>query len=139
MNTIISTLLVVFTTFLVWLIYQRGTGNPVSLVKIVEGIPYGDKLGHFLLFGSFTFLAILSSRFHRLQIRPKNFVYSVSVFIFVTLILEECSQIFLDTRTFEFLDICANTLGIVFFSLMAKMIEPFVNNKQLLADNKEST
>ena len=139
MNTLFRAVLFVFASFIIWIIYQKGTGADVAIIKVIEGVPNGDKLGHFILFGVLTLLSILASRFHRLKVYNKANIYSASLVILVILTLEEFSQLFLDTRTFEWLDMSANTAGIVVFSLLALGVEKITNKDRITTINKEST
>ena len=130
MTTLIRVLLIAFLSFLVWVIYQKDTGATIAVTRIIEGIPNGDKLGHFLLMGTLTILGVLASQFHRFKFKETLQIYSASLIIFVVITLEEFSQLFLESRTFEWLDMTANTAGIVLFSLLAAVIERLVQKKR---------
>ena len=45
-----------FFAFICWIIYQADTGASSIFFKITRSIPYGDKAGHFLLFGVLAFM-----------------------------------------------------------------------------------
>jgi len=122
-SNVFRVLTVIFGCFLIWLIYQRDIGANTEVVELISGIPYGDKWGHFFLFGTLTFITILATRFHRFNSTKLSVFYSSSLIVAVIVTLEELSQLFIETRTFEVLDLTADALGITFFSLLARAIE----------------
>lgn len=40
-----------FTDFILWILYLANTGGQSIFFEWVNAVPYGDKLGHFGLFG----------------------------------------------------------------------------------------
>ena len=123
MNRIFKTLFVAFVGFLIWIIYQRDVGAQLGFIGFIAAIPYGDKWGHFFLFGTLTFITILATQFHRFSAPRLNAVYSAPLLIAIVVALEETSQLFLDTRTFEWLDLVADALGILVFAFAARLVE----------------
>lgn len=104
-----------FFSFILWVIYQANTGKESVFFQLVASIPYGDKLGHFCLFGILTLLSNLALNFTLITcLTVKFYLGSLLVFIFVT--LEEFSQFFIANRTADFSDLFADIFGIIVFS-----------------------
>jgi hypothetical protein len=85
----------------------------------VGDIPYGDKMMHMLLFGVMAWGLNYGLNFKKITIHipfalhlPKGSLY---VALFAT--LEETSQLFISSRTFDTGDLIANLIGITLFSL----------------------
>ena len=125
MSKTIKTLLplcaVVFFGFILWVIYLANTGQNSVFFKLVASIPYGDKVGHFCLFGLLTLATNLAFKFkYFIVYSAKIFLGTLLVFSFV--IIEECSQYFIPNRTFDFMDLSANFIGIIFFNVVTVYI-----------------
>ena len=104
--------------FIIFLADRRGTRY---LLNFVGNIPYGDKLGHFLLMGGFSFLLnmVLDAREFRLW----KFRYLLGSVIVLTIVtLEEISQMFVGGRTFDWSDLLFDFLGIFLFGELARII-----------------
>lgn len=107
-----------FLTFIFWIIFRADTGQPTALSSLVRHLPFGDKMGHFLLYGILAFMVNLALKNRRIMIyRWRWLLGSVLVLIFA--LLEECTQAALPTRNFELWDMVCDTLGIVLFSALA--------------------
>ena len=77
---------------------------------------YSDKLAHFLLVGGLAFLL-----HYRLVVRKgfqKSRIMKTTLLMMLIATLEETSQRFLANRSFNYLDMSANLLGILFFSVV---------------------
>lgn len=110
-----------FFAFILWAIYQANTGSSNLFFDLIQPLPYGDKLGHFGLFGLLTLLANLASRCRTLSIgRFKLYWGSTAVSLFV--LIEELSQGLIPTRTLDMMDLAADGLGITLFSLLTYLI-----------------
>lgn len=97
--------------FILWIIYMADTGKESIWFVWVEQIPGGDKLGHIWLYGCLAFLLNLTLRCRRLYMIGKPVFWgSALVLLFAT--LEEFTQAFFATRTFDFLDLLADIIGI---------------------------
>jgi hypothetical protein len=117
---------VVFLSALVWL---ADAGRGQRLFGLVRSVPGGDKAGHFILFGTLAFLVNLVMqaavvRCGRLTVLKG----SVIVMLFVT--AEELSQLFFASRTFEFLDLGADLVGIWLFGQLARR---YLKHERVLA------
>ena len=106
-----------FSIFIGWIIYQANTGGSNIFFDLVRTIPYGDKLGHFCLFGCLTALALLASKCSFFTLANRRIYYAVVV-ISTFVLFEEISQAFMSTRTFDLSDLVADVLGISLFSYL---------------------
>jgi len=104
--------------FIIFIASQKGTRY---LLNFVGNIPYGDKLGHFLLMGGFSFLLnlVLNARTFRIW----KFSYLLgSLIVLVIVTIEELSQMFVAGRTFDWSDLVFDFLGIFIFGELARYI-----------------
>jgi VanZ family protein len=106
--------------FIVVVIYSANSGS--ELIRGLSGLmPYFDKLAHGVIFGSFTLLAILALRCRTIRIGPaKLYLGFICVAIFV--VAEELSQIFIETRSFDLLDLLADFIGMLSAALLVSVI-----------------
>lgn len=112
---------VISVCFILWIIYLANTGSSSVFFDLVHTTPYGDKIGHFFLFGILTLTFNLATKFRTLRIVNLNIYYGtliVSIFV----LLEELSQGFIPSRTLDIRDLAADTLGIATFSCLSALI-----------------
>lgn len=110
-----------FTLFLILVIALADTGN-LGILKLVNRLPYGDKAGHFILYGVLALLADLTLfRSFPLQ-SPKRIALLSGLILALFIGLEEFSQQFFIERTFSYKDLIASYLGLTFFSWLALRI-----------------
>jgi len=92
------------------------------LLQPIRGIPYGDKVSHFLLMGLLSFLVNLSFSCSRAKILGLYFLKG-SLIVAVIVTLEEFSQLFFKYRTFDLVDLLSDYLGIFLFGRIAYFIQ----------------
>jgi polysaccharide biosynthesis protein VpsQ len=106
----ISALLFVF---IIAVIILADKGNLPHSIRAIYDFPNGDKLGHFILFGLLNFFltrTLLSS----FPSKPRRWMALLVCLTLALLIaLEEYSQRFFSTRTFDMLDLLASYLGLL--------------------------
>ena len=91
---------------------------------MVKSIPFGDKIGHFFLFGTLSYLGNITLKFRILRLgNLKLYIGTAIVLGFV--IIEECSQIFIISRTFDYSDLAADILGITLGTFAAYFSKSF--------------
>lgn len=101
-----------FAVFIIAIIILADRGQLGSLGFIYD-FPYGDKVGHFVLFGMLNFSATLTS-FRALPNRsPKLLALSIGLILALVIGAEEYSQKFFVKRTFDLVDLTASYLGLV--------------------------
>ena len=119
MQKLFLSITLLFIAFVLWVIFMANTGQDIWLFELTRKVPFGDKLGHFLVFGSLTLMANLATRGKLMRFKLGSIYWgSLSVLIFVT--LEELSQYFVATRTLDLLDYLANLLGILCFTGLSR-------------------
>jgi polysaccharide biosynthesis protein VpsQ len=99
-----------FILFILGIILLADLGSLPSPIVMLYRFPYGDRAGHFFLFGILTFL-VNSSFPRQVQIARVNIFYG-SLIIATLATLEEISQLFLANRTFDLFDLIFTLLGI---------------------------
>lgn len=102
---------VLFFSFMLWVIYSANSGSDNLFFSIVRQIPYGDKLGHVVLFGMLALLCTIAFRFKGFKLRGVTLYYGAT-FVSVFAIGEEITQAFLPTRTFDLVDLLSDAVGI---------------------------
>lgn len=117
-----------FALMLLAIIYMANTKTEFALFDLVRKLPLGDKMMHFLLIGTITLLVNLSLRLRIVKMFGIKILLG-TVVIFCLTTLEECSQMFLPNRSFDLLDMSANILGIIVFSLFALLFKPMLKAK----------
>ena len=114
-----------FFLFLLWIIYLANTGASSVFFGFIRSIPYGDKWGHFGLFGALTFLTIVASKFRYFCIGKLRIYFStvvVALFVFA----EELSQAFIPSRTFDLVDLTADFFGIIVATVIASLASKYL-------------
>ena len=116
-------LAILFTLFIVLIIVLADMGTLPQHLGFLNKIPYGDKAGHFVLYGILTLLIDLTL-FRSLPIRSPRLVAVSSGLILALIIgVEEFSQQYFSNRTFDLVDLLASYLGVIFFSWVALRIK----------------
>lgn len=78
---------------------------------LLAKVPYGDKFMHFFLIGGFAFFMNLLLRNRKVSI-GKWAILLGSTLVFALMTVEEFSQMFVSTRTFDLMDLACNYVGI---------------------------
>lgn len=115
-----------FFGFILWVIYLANSGGRSLLFDFVGSLRYGDKLGHLCLFGALTLAVVAATKFRSFSLGRLHLYYGVvvvSLFVFV----EEVSQVFIATRTFDLIDLVADIVGIVMAASVACLIDKKFN------------
>lgn len=93
---------------------------PAWLVALKD-FPGGDKVGHFVLMGSMALLLNIAWRQRRITLFGQQWLLG-STLLVIVVTLEELSQIWLPMRSFDWLDLLADYLGIYFLGRFGLMI-----------------
>lgn len=100
-----------FVAFLVAIVVIANRGEGAQWWPFLDKIPYGDKFGHVILFGTLCFLCNLAFPNFRLRFLPR-FVTTTTFVLFILISLEEISQAFIPSRTCDINDWLADLLGL---------------------------
>jgi VanZ family protein len=119
-------LAILFTLFIFLIILFADLGFLDGPLRVIDSLPLGDKIGHFILIGTLSFL-IISSLFRAFPARdPKQVAIAAGLILLFVFTVEEASQWPIAGRDASFADLFANYAGIVFFGCIAF----FVNKKR---------
>ena len=110
---IMRSVAVLFTLFIITIIILADTDHMPRLIHAVYDYPYGDKLGHFILFGLLNFFVTLACIRPLTDRPPKQVALWIGLSLALLVGLEEFSQKFFATRTFDLLDLAASYLGLI--------------------------
>ncbi|OUR71445.1 hypothetical protein A9Q78_09735 [Methylophaga sp. 41_12_T18] len=110
-----------FFLFIVWVSFMANSGNDTALFAMVRQIPYGDKIGHFAVFGLLTLAANISLKFKCVYLGPLP-IYIGSLFVCFFVIVDEYGQSLYAIRNVEMLDLVASGCGILLFSFIASRL-----------------
>ncbi len=100
-----------FFSFLLWVIVAADSGAPNYFLQQAGSLPYGDKIGHVLLFGALALLLNFATKARQVALGPVRLYLGVVLTLGFAL-LEEGSQLLFPSRSFELLDILADLLGV---------------------------
>lgn len=114
---IISTT-ITFSMFIAWIIYLADTRQHCIFFDLVRRMPYGDKIGHAVLFGVLSLGATLALKLKGLNL-GRGIVPYGALLIFTIALGEELSQYFIPGRTIDIADLTADLCGITICARMA--------------------
>lgn len=117
----------IFLALLCFVLFQANTGAATLISDIERLIPFGDKLGHFFIYGTLALLANFSCGFRYVFASPMNQWGSLFALIFSS--AEEFSQLLFATRTFDLFDMMANFSGITAFTLLSLLLSKQCTSK----------
>lgn len=110
-----------FILFLGFIIYAANARIDFFVFKALKYIPLSDKLGHFGLVGLLTFLVNLSLKHKIIGFFRLN-IYLGSIIVFCLFTFEESSQVWINNRTFDLVDLAFNYLGIAIASGLNRLL-----------------
>jgi polysaccharide biosynthesis protein VpsQ len=110
---------VAFFSFLIWVIVAADSGRQNYFLQLAASLPYGDKIGHVLLFAALALLLNFATKARQLAVGPVRLYLGVVLTLGFAL-LEEGSQLLFPARSFELLDILADLLGVTLATLLTK-------------------
>jgi VanZ family protein len=113
---------ILFTLLIILIIVLADVGR-LGILRLINRIPYGDKAGHFILYGILTLLINLTL-FGLLPNQSRQLLAIKCGMILALLIgLEEFSQQYFSSRTFSLKDLTASYLGLICFTWVALRIK----------------
>jgi VanZ family protein len=112
---------VIYVLILAGIVVLADLRETQFLFKPIRRMPYGDKIGHFLLMGFFSFMLNLALKAKTFRVWRINFLLGTLI-VLVVVFIEECSQIFIRGRSFDYRDLIADFAGIVIFGELARLI-----------------
>jgi VanZ family protein len=104
-------------SFIGWIIVQANNGSSSIFFDLVHLIPYGDKLGHFILYGTLSLLTVIAFNYKCWLVLNYRLPIGAIIILLIA-IMEEVTQLFLSNRAFDMADISADIAGIFIFILV---------------------
>lgn len=112
-------LAILFTLFILLVIVLADAGILARYVGFVYEFPYGDKAGHFILYGMLAFLIDLALFRSAPPQSRKQLAVKCGLILALLIGIEEFSQQYFSSRTFDLIDLTCSYLGVLFFSWLA--------------------
>jgi len=120
-----------FFIFISYIIFLADTADHNFAFRLVGQVPYGDKVAHAVLYGVMALLLNYALGFTRVRLPthlikpfPKilgalaNAPYMGSIIVLAFATLEELSQYYIPSRTFDMGDLLADFVGVALFSFL---------------------
>ena len=106
-----------FFLFIGFIIYLADTADHNFAFRLIGHIPYGDKVMHGVLYGMMALFLNFGLNYRNFKFLGFNLqVGAIIVLVFAT--VEEISQYWLPSRTFDLLDLLADFVGVILFSFI---------------------
>jgi len=112
-------LAILFTLFILLIILFADLGFLNGPQRVMKSLPFGDKIGHFALIGTLSFLVISSLIQALPQQDPKQVAVIAGLILLFIFTVEEASQGPIRGRDASLADLSANYAGILVFSYLA--------------------
>jgi len=110
---------ILFFCFIAWIIAQANSGAVNIFFDLVSLLPYGDKVGHFGLYGLLAILMNIALKHKKFRMLGRAFLLG-STCVIAFAVLEELTQLFIPTRTADFVDMFFSLLGVLVFSYASR-------------------
>ncbi len=117
----IKIICVIYIFILAGIIVLADLRGTQYLLNFVGNIPFGDKIGHFCLMGTFSLLVNLTFAVKTVRFWKFDLPFG-SLIVAVVVTAEEFSQIFISGRTFDSGDLAFDFAGIFIFGEAARLI-----------------
>ena len=112
-------LAILFALLILLIIILADIGALPPSLRLLKDLPYGDKIGHFILYGILTLLVDLALFGAHPHLSRKWLAVTSGLILALLIGLEEFSQQYFANRTFSLKDLAASYLGVIFFSWLA--------------------
>ena len=112
-------LAIFFTLFIVLIIVLADAGVLSRTLRFLHAVPFGDKAGHFILYGILTLLIDLALFHSRPDQNRIPILIKTGMILGLLIGLEEFSQQYFANRSYDLVDLAFSYLGLVCFSWVA--------------------
>ncbi len=127
----VKILTICYIVLLAMIIFIADRKSTRYLLDFIGNIRYGDKLGHFVLMGFLSFFVNLVLQARTFGVGKVRYLLG-SVIVLVLVTIEEFSQLFIRGRTFDWGDLIADSIGIIIFGEIARLIhQKFLSQNSL--------
>lgn len=106
-------------------------GFSSSIYGFLKVIPHYDKIGHFLVYGFWSFLLNYSLNFRKMHFGTFK-LFTGSFIALLILSFEEYSQSYFITRDCSIYDLMANYSGILIFGIISEKLRNYIKSKLLI-------
>lgn len=107
-----------FALFILLIIVLADRGQ-LGILGWLNQIPFGDKTGHFILYGILTLLLDLAFFQALPHLNRRLYTLRIALILALLIGLEELSQLYFPNRSFDLVDLAFSYLGVTFFSWVA--------------------
>ena len=112
-----------FFLFISYIIFLADTADYNFAFRVIGHIPYGDKIMHALLYGVMAGLLNWGLGYRKcFQSGAWYAPYMGAVIVLTFAVIEECTQYYIPSRTFDLWDLAADFVGIVLVSIIGREI-----------------
>jgi VanZ family protein len=118
----------IFIVLLILIVIVANLGLSPQFFPFIYQIPWGDKLGHFILMGLLSFLLNMITNAPRIQVFSLD-ILKISLIVMIIVTIEEFSQLILKYRGFSPLDLIFDYTGIFIFGRFALILSDKQNTK----------
>lgn len=111
-------LAILFSLFIIAIIVLADIAQ-LGILGWLNRIPFGDKIGHFTLYGILTLLLDLALFRSLPHLDRRLLSLRIALLLILLIGLEEFSQQYFPNRSFDLVDLAFSYLGVIFFSWLA--------------------
>ena len=104
---------ILFSLCIIAIIVLADRNGLPLIVNHISDIPFGDKVGHFILYGLLTLFVTLATLAAKPTRSSSRVALSTGLILAVLIGLEEFSQKHFPARTFDLLDLTASYFGVL--------------------------
>ena len=106
-----------FFFFITFIIFLADTADHNFAFRLIGHIPYGDKVMHAVLYGTMALFLNFGLNYKHFKFLGVYLqVGAIAVLVFAT--IEEISQYWIASRTFDLGDLLADFIGVILFSFI---------------------
>jgi len=106
-----------FFIFILFIIFLADTADHNFAFRLLGHIPYGDKIGHVILYGVMALLLNYGLKFKSYKLLGFN-IQLGALIVFTFAVIEEGTQYYIPSRSFDLYDILSDFIGVVLFSFL---------------------
>lgn len=111
-RSLMKYLAIAFSAFILIVVILADRDAIPPVIQALYDFPYGDKLGHLILFGLLTFF-LISAFISRFSLHPQRTAFLVGFILALLIAAEEFSQQYFSARTFDLVDLSASYAGLI--------------------------
>ncbi|MCP4676660.1 MAG: VanZ family protein [Deltaproteobacteria bacterium] len=113
---------IAFLLFDAWIVYLADSNKQSVIFKMTRGIPYADKIGHFVLIGGLALMVTVALSYRKFSFFGRK-IYLGGAVIAGLALAEELSQHFFPSRTMDITDALSDLAGIATAMLVCYLLE----------------